>query len=123
MALVRYGFLISAGLFGLCAVGANAKDAVRFSALSTCPAATDSDACIEMKAHWDFARTDRPTYVGKADGVRAIAVRGRLGKGRVRAYELVLPSNGAAHEDYLGEVAYLGRSRDGRPIIVTDRGR
>lgn len=122
MALVRYGFLIAASLFGFCVAGAHAKDVMRLSALSTCPAATDDGACIEMKMHWDFARTDRPTYVGKADGVRAIAVRGRLGKGRVRAYELVLPSGGAAHETYLGEVAYLGRSRDGRPIIVTDQG-
>jgi hypothetical protein len=120
MALVRYGFLIAAGMLGLCATNAYAKDAVRLTALSACPSA-DANACIEMRMHWDFARTDRPNFVGKGDG-RAIAVRGRLGKGRVRAYELVVPMSGPAHEDYLGEVAYLGRSREGRPIVVTDRG-
>jgi hypothetical protein len=121
MALVRYGLLIAAGMLGLCATSAYAKDSVRLTALGACPADAGSGACIEMKVHWDFARTDRPTFVGKGEA-RAIAVRGRLGKGRVRAYELVVPSSNGAHEDYLGEVAYLGRSREGRPIVVTDRG-
>jgi hypothetical protein len=106
-------------MLGFGAASAEAKDVPRLTALTACHG---TDACIEMKMHWDFARTDRPNFVGKSDGARVVAVRGRLGKGRVRAYELVVGAADAKQEDFLGEVAYLGRSRDGRPMIVTDKG-
>lgn len=67
--------------------------------------------------HWDFARTDKPP-IG-ADG--ALAVRGRLGNGEVEAYRLALSTLPSAGLN-LGEVAYLGRSRDGLPMIMTDKG-
>jgi hypothetical protein len=79
--------------------------------------ANDTTVCVEMNMHWDFARTDKPP-IG-ADGT--LAVRGRLGKGEVEAYRLALSTLPSAGLD-LGEVAYLGRSRDGLPMIMTDKG-
>jgi hypothetical protein len=120
MTLVRSVF-IAAGVAALGLKGALAEDSSRLVALSACP--NVAKGCIEMVVHWDFARTDRPLYVDDAGaGTRALKVRGRLGAARVRAFELVISSAKAARRNYLGEVAYLGRSRDGRPIVVTDRG-
>jgi hypothetical protein len=99
-----------------------AADVLRVRALADCPQATDDAACIEMRMHWDAARTDRPRMVAKDKAVRVIAVRGRLGEGGVRAYELEVASHDPADARDLGLVAYLGRSREWRPIIVTDRG-
>ncbi len=88
---------------------------LRLVAHTSC--ANDATACVEMNMHWDFARTDKPP-IG-ADGT--LAVRGRLGKGEVEAYRLALSTLPSAGLD-LGEVAYLGRSRDGLPMIMTDKG-
>lgn len=128
MALVRCT-LIAAGMIAASA-GGHAGDAARVVALGQCPNTQEKAAsgCVEMMMHWDFARTDKPPFVGKrasagdSKTVRVLAVRGRLGKGRVRAFELAVSSRGSLREDYIGEVAYLGRSRDGRPTIVTDQG-
>jgi hypothetical protein len=112
MVLVR-SVLITVATAAL-AAGALAAP-LRLAAHTAC--AKDATDCVEMRMHWDFARTDKPP-VG-ADG--ALAVRGRLGKGEVEAYRLALSTLPSAGLD-LGEVAYLGRSRDGRPIVMTDKG-
>jgi hypothetical protein len=70
-----------------------------------------------MRMHWDFARADKPTR--NADG--SLAVRGRLGKGAADAYQLAVSGASLGGLD-LGVAAYVGRSRDGRPMILTDRG-
>ena len=88
---------------------------LRLAAHTVC--AKDAAGCLEMRMHWDFARTDKPP-IG-ADGT--LAVRGQLGKGEVDAYRLAISTLPSAGLD-LGEVAYLGRSHDGRPIIMTDKG-
>ena len=93
--------------------GAAGADALRVA--GTCP--KDTVACLDMHMHWDLARTDKPPF--KADG--SLSVRGRLGDGEVQAYQLVLSGTALRGLD-LGGAAYLGRSKDGRPIIVTDRG-
>jgi hypothetical protein len=112
MALVRS--VLTAGAAGAFAVAAMAAP-LRLAAHTSCPkAATD---CVEMRMHWDFARTDKPP-IG-ADGT--LAVRGRLGKGEAEAYRLALSTLPSAGLD-LGEAAYLGRSRDGLPMIMTDKG-
>lgn len=122
MALVRCT-MIAIGIFAVHAGAAFAEDAPRLRALQTCPATSDGAACVEMMMHWDFARTDRPRFVASAEkGARVIAVRGRLNKGRLRAFELVVKPRDATHENDLGEVAYLGRSRAWRPVILTDQG-
>jgi hypothetical protein len=100
-----------------------AKDAVRLRALQDCPQARDHAACVEMMMRWDPARTDRPHVVTEADKTaRVIAIRGRLGTGPVRAFELVVTPHAPADEKDFGAVAYLGRSNDWRPVIVTDQG-
>ena len=120
MTLVRSVFIV-AGVAALGLTSARADEPSRLVALSACPSA--AGGCIEMVAHWDFARTDRPPFVDDGGaGTRVVKVRGRLRAGRVRAFELAISSAKAARRNYLGEVAYLGRSRDGRPIVVTDRG-
>jgi len=102
--------------FATAALAAGALGApLRLAAHTVC--AKDASACIEMRMHWDFARTDKPP-IG-TDGT--LAVRGRLNKGEVEAYRLALSTLPSAGLD-LGEVAYLGRSRDGRPVIMTDKG-
>jgi hypothetical protein len=102
--------------FATAALAAGALSApLRLAAHTAC--AKDASACVEMRMHWDFARTDKPP-IG-ADGT--LAVRGRLGNGEVEAYRLALSTLPSAGLD-LGEVAYLGRSRDGRPVIMTDKG-
>jgi hypothetical protein len=102
-------------------VQASAKEAVRLRALDACPSGVDG--CIEMLMHWDFARTDKPPVVGGVrDGVRVLTLRGRLKAGRVRSYRLAVSGAQSSRRSHLGEVAYLGRSKDGRPIIVTDQG-
>jgi hypothetical protein len=102
---------------------ARAEDVARLRALQDCPRASDDAACVEMMMRWDAARTDRPRIVADADKTaRVIAVRGRLSTGRVRAFELVVTPHDRADKRDLGAVAYLGRSRDWRPVIVTDQG-
>ena len=91
--------------------GAAGADALRVA--GTCP--KDTVACLDMHMHWDLARTDKPPF--KADGF--LSVRGRLGEGEVQAYQLALSGTALRGLD-LGGAAYLGRSKDGRPIIVTD---
>lgn len=112
MALVRSVVI----LFATAAMAAGALGAPLRLAAHTACSKTDT-GCLEMRMHWDFARTDKPP-IG-ADGT--LAVRGRLGKGEVEAYRLALSTLPSAGLD-LGEVAYLGRSRDGLPMILTDRG-
>jgi hypothetical protein len=122
MALVRC-LLIAVCMVALHDGAASAADVVRLRALSDCPRAANDAACIEMMMRWDIARTDRPRVVADADETaRVIAVRGRLGEGDVHAYELVVTPGDDADERDLGVVAYLGRSRQWRPIVVTDRG-
>jgi hypothetical protein len=76
-----------------------------------------------MMMRWDAARTDRPRVVADADkAVRVVAVRGRLSTDHVRAFELVVTPHDPADQRDLGAVAYLGRSREWRPVIVTDQG-
>ena len=87
----------------------------RLVAFKTCP--VTERGCVELRAHWDFARTDMPPF--DADGL--LAVRGALGKGDVEAYRLSLPLTAVGGRDF-GVVAYLGRSKEGRPIVLTDRG-
>jgi hypothetical protein len=102
--------------FASAALAAGALGApLRLAAHTAC--AQDATGCVEMRMHWDFARTDKPP-IG-ADGM--LAVRGRLGKGDAEAYRLALSTLPSAGLD-LGEVAYLGRSRDGLPMIMTDKG-
>lgn len=102
--------------FATAALAAGALGApLRLAAHTAC--AKGATGCVEMRMHWDFARTDKPP-IG-TDGT--LAVRGRLGKREVDAYRLALSTLPSAGLD-LGEVAYLGRSRDGRPIIMTDKG-
>jgi hypothetical protein len=72
-----------------------AADIVRLRALQDCPAASGDGACVEMMMRWDTART---------------------------AFELVVTPHDRADKRDLGAVAYLGRSRDWRPVIVTDQG-
>jgi hypothetical protein len=116
MALVR-SVLVLIGVAALSS-SAWAAEASRVTALSACPSGVDG--CVEMILHWDYARTDKPLFVrGRSD---ALAVRGRLGAARVRAYELLVSRLETSGKDDLAVVAYLGRARDGRPIVVTDRG-
>jgi hypothetical protein len=112
MALVRSVVITFAA--AVLAAGATGAP-LRVAAHTACSKA--DTGCIEMRMHWDFARIDKPP-IGK-DGT--LAVRGRLGKGEVEAYRLALSTLPSAGLD-LGEVAYLGRSREGRPIIMTDKG-
>jgi hypothetical protein len=112
MALVR-SVLIAVATAAL-AAGVSAAP-LRLAAHTAC--AKDASDCVEMRMHWDFARIDKPP-IG-ADGM--LAVRGRLGKGEVEAYRLALSTLPSAGLD-LGEVAYLGRSHDGLPMIMTDKG-
>ncbi len=132
MAFVRSALMV-AGLLALSVGSVRAGEAgKRMLALSECPNPANGKVagiggCIEMIMHWDFARTDRAPVVAEdldAPGktTRVLAIKGRLGRGPVRDVKLVVSRSGSAAEDTLGEVAYLGRSRDGRPIIVTDRG-
>jgi hypothetical protein len=115
--------LIAACTIALQSGAALAQDAVRLRALQDCPPASDDDACVEMMMRWDAARTDRPRIVANADKAeRVIAVRGRLGKGRVRAFELAVAPHDHGDEKDLGVVAYLGRSSEWRPIVATDQG-
>ncbi|NOT40115.1 MAG: hypothetical protein HOP13_06460 [Alphaproteobacteria bacterium] len=112
MMLVRSAVI----MFATTALAAGALGApLRIVAHTAC--ANDVTVCVEMNMHWDFARTDKPP-IG-ADGM--LAVRGRLGKGEVEAYRLALSTLPSAGLD-LGEVAYLGRSHDGLPVIMTDKG-
>jgi hypothetical protein len=112
MVLVRSVlFTFASAVLAAAALGAP----LRLAAHTVC--AKDATDCVEMRMHWDFARTDKPP-IG-ADGT--LAVRGRLGKGEVDAYRLALSTLPSAGLD-LGEVAYLGRSRDGLPMIMTDKG-
>lgn len=67
--------------------------------------------------HWDAARTDKPTRNAKG----LLAVRGSLENDEAEAYLLALP--GAEGGLDFGDVAYLGRSHDGRPTILTNRGK
>lgn len=125
MALARVGWIIIAALIAsLSAAKANAAPA-RLVALSDCPAANRT-ACLEMIMHWDYARTDRAPLVGKraagGNTVRVLTVRGALGKGGARFFQLAVTSSGEGRADDLGQVAYLGRSRQGRPIVLTDQG-
>jgi hypothetical protein len=100
-----------------------AGDVVRLRALQDCPPASDDAACVEMTMRWDAARTDRPLVVTDANTAeRVIAVRGRLSTGRIRAFELVVTPHDRADKRDLGTVAYLGRSSEWRPVIVTDQG-
>lgn len=130
MALVRNALIAGGAIAASIAAAGASNAAQRVVALTACPTAQEgvSGGCLEMTMHWDFARTDRAPFVSgrvtSSDGriVRALKVRGRLGKGGVRAFEIAVSSSDGAGEDYIGEVAYLGRSREGRPIIVTDRG-
>lgn len=89
------------------AAGACVADAARVTALS------------EMILHRDYARTDKPPFVG---GGQALAVRGRPGAARVQAYALAVTRLEASRKDDLAQVAHLGRLRDGRPIVATDKG-
>lgn len=73
-----------------------------------------------MILHWDYARTDKPPFVGGRTDI--LVVRGRLGEERVHAYEFVVSRLKTPSGDDLAEVAYLGRSREGRPIVLTDQG-
>lgn len=115
MALVRsLSALVCAGALAASAWGA---DASRVTVARDCPSGVDG--CVEMILHWDYARTDKPPFVGGDD---VLAVRGRLGSARVRAYEFAVSRLKTSRKDDLAEVAYLGRSRDGRPIVVTNRG-
>ena len=112
MALVRSVVIA----FATAALAAGAAGApLRLTAHTVC--AKDAGGCIEMHMHWDFARVDKPP-IG-ADGT--LAVRGRLNDGEVDAYRLALSTLPSAGLD-LGDVAYLGRSHDGRPVIMTDKG-
>jgi len=112
MALVRSVVIA----FATAALAAGALGApLRLAAHTACSKA--DTGCLEMRMHWDFARTDKPP-IG-VDGT--LAVRGRLGAGEVDAYRLALSTLPSAGLD-LGEVAYLGRSRDGLPMIMTDKG-
>lgn len=96
---------------------------MRLRAVQDCPRASDDAGCVEMMMHWDAARTDRPRIVADDDkAARVIVVRGRLSTGRIHAFELVVMPHDVADERDLGAVAYLGRSRDWRPVIVTDQG-
>lgn len=125
MALVRIGWVAVALAASLGA--ADAADAPkRLVALSDCPSGRET-ACLEMIMHWDYARTDRAPLIAKraaAAGktVRVLTVRGRLDNGRARFFQLAVASSGDRRADDLGEVAYLGRSREGRPIVLTDQG-
>lgn len=102
--------------FAAAALAAGALGApLRLAAHTVC--AKDAMGCVEMNMHWDFARTDKPP-IG-ADGT--LAVRGRLGKGEIDAFRLALSTLPSAGLD-LGIVAYLGRSHEGRPVIMTDKG-
>ncbi len=122
MALVRC-ILIVVSAIALQNGTAFAEGAVRLRALQDCPRASDDSGCVEMMMHWDAARTDRPRVLAEADeAAHVIAVRGRLGAGPVRAYELVVTPHDPADKKDLGAVAYLGRSRDWRPVIATDQG-
>ena len=110
--LVRSAIII----FATAALAAGAAGApLRLAAHTAC--AKNAAGCIAMRMHWDIARTDKPP-IG-ADGT--LAVRGRLSDGDIDAYRLALSTLPAAGLD-LGEVAYLGRSHDGFPVIVTDKG-
>lgn len=112
MALVRSVIIT----FATAALAATAPGApLRLAAHTAC--AKDATGCVEMNMHWDFARTDKPPI--NADGT--LAVRGRLGKSDVDAFRLALSTLPSAGLD-LGVVAYLGRSHDGRPVIMTDKG-
>ena len=80
MTLVRSVF-IAAGVVALGLKGARGRGASRVVALSACPSA--ASGCIEMVAHWDFARTDRPPFVDArrrrhacCEGQGAVAARG-----------------------------------------------
>jgi hypothetical protein len=109
MALVR-----SLILFGAAAFAAAGAHAEALRALGSCPKTMRE--CVEMRMHWDFARTDKPTFDAKG----AIAVRGRLGDGEAQAFQLSLAAPEGGLD--LGDVAYLGRAKDGLPKILTDRG-
>lgn len=111
--LVRSLFVVMSGAL---AANAVAAEAPRVAALAACPA--DATGCLEMSAHWDHARTDKPPFAS----ARELRVRGRLEGGRVQAYRLTLPGASRAKGNEFGTVAYLGRSREGRPIVTTDRG-
>lgn len=124
MALVRVGWVVVALAASVGA--AEASNAPKqLVALSDCP--SGQGACLEMIMHWDYARTDRAPLVAKrvaAGGktVRVLTVRGSLDKGRARFFQLAVASSADRGADDLGEVAYLGRSREGRPIVLTDQG-
>lgn len=123
MALVRIGWVVVALAASVGAAEAS-NAPKRLVALSDCP--SGQGACLEMIMHWDYARTDRAPLVTKraADGktIRVLTIRGKLEKDRARFFQLAVTSSAERGADDLGEVAYLGRSREGRPIIVTDRG-
>jgi hypothetical protein len=121
MALVR-SLLVAACIAALVAGSARANEALRVAALDACP--SGADGCIEMKLHWDAARTDKPPFAGArtAEGARTLRVRARLGDGRAQWLRLTVVSTKPARRNHLGEVAYLGRSSAGRPVILTDRG-
>lgn len=118
MALVRSIVLAASVL--LVSADVRADQSSRATALDAC---AGTQPCIEMMLHWDYARTDKPPVVEtRADGARALRLRGRIGQGRVRFHLLALPAVKRKGSDDLGTVAYLGRSREGRPVIATDRG-
>ena len=118
MALVRS--IVLAASVVLVSADVRADQSSRVTALGVCAGAAP---CIEMILHWDYARTDKPPVVAtRADGVRVLRLRGRIGQGRVKFHLLAVPVTKGKGGDDLGVVAYLGRSGEGRPVIATDRG-
>lgn len=121
MALVR-SILAAASIAVLAAGSARAGETARAAALSVCPSGTGE--CVEIVLRWDYARTDSPPFVDSATGAttHTLRIRGRLGEGPVQWLRLAVTSTKTARRNRLGVVAYLGRSREGRPIILTDHG-
>ena len=118
MTLVR-SIVLSAGV-SMIGAFARADDVSRVTAVGDCAAGAP---CIEMILHWDYARTDKPPIAAtRADGSRVLRLRGRIGQERVRFHLLTVSAGNGGRKDDLGTVAYLGRSREGRPVIATDRG-